>query len=242
MTRFPAPLLPLALALVACGRPLPAQQTGGAMGEGDADATAAAHAAMAHEHVHADPHLLMSSPRPATRRDSARAAALLADMRRELARYRDVRVAEREGYRPFLPNLPQPVYHYTSASRAIGEAFRFDVAKPTSLLYRKEADGGFTLVGAMYTAPRRVSEAELDERIPLGIARWHQHVNWCMPPRTQRERWREVKDGRPVFGPLSPIATREACDAVGGVFHEHLFGWMVHVNAWEEQPFEAHGH
>jgi hypothetical protein len=35
-----------------------------------------------------------------------------------------------------------------------------------------------------------------------------------------------------VFGPASPIATEEACDAVGGDFHATTFGWMVHANVF----------
>ncbi|HYS20970.1 MAG TPA: hypothetical protein VEO73_07770, partial [Gemmatimonadales bacterium] len=61
---------------------------------------------------------------------------------------------------------------------------------------------------------------------------WHQHVNWCVPPRGQRERWRETRDGRPVFGPKSPIADAAACAAVGGRFLPRIFGWMVHVQAF----------
>ena len=43
---------------------------------------------------------------------------------------------------------------------------------------------------------------------------------------------RHTSDGRPVFGPHSSIATQAACGAVGGRFVPHLFGWMVHVNAF----------
>ena len=39
-----------------------------------------------------------------------------------------------------------------------------------------------------------------------------------------------MRDGKPVFGPLSPIATREACEAVGGRFRPKVFGWIVHAN------------
>ena len=42
-----------------------------------------------------------------------------------------------------------------------------------------------------------------------------------------------MRDGKPVFGPRSPIATREACDAVGGRFRPRVFGWMVHANVLE---------
>lgn len=30
------------------------------------------------------------------------------------------------------------------------------------------------------------------------------------------------------------IATREACEAAGGRFHERIFGWMVHANLVRE--------
>jgi hypothetical protein len=69
-------------------------------------------------------------------------------------------------------------------------------------------------------------------------------VNWCTPkigPR-MRERWRETKNGQPVFGPRSPIATEEACDAVGGRFRPRLLGWMVHVMAFAgDDPREIWG-
>ena len=38
--------------------------------------------------------------------------------------------------------------------------------------------------------------------------------------------------GKPVFGPLGPIATKAACDSAGGRFLPRVFGWMVHVNAF----------
>jgi hypothetical protein len=87
--------------------------------------------------------------------------------------------------------------------------------------------------GAMYTAPARTELDALDQRIPLSVARSHEHVNWCLPPGGQRERWRETRDGKPLFGPKSPIATAEACAAVDGRFVPRLFGWMVHVMAFE---------
>src|ERR1051325_7794068 len=115
---------------------------------------------------------------------------------------------------------------------ALAEMLRFDAAKPTSLLYRKESDGTFVLVGAMYAASGRTSLDQLDARVPLSVARWHEHVNWCVPPLGRRDRWRETREGRPVFGPKSPMATAAACSAVGGRFLPHIFGWMVHVMAF----------
>jgi hypothetical protein len=203
------------------------------------DATHAVHEAMSHD-MHANPHVRMSPARAATPADSARAAALVMEARSSLARYKDVRVAEREGYRIFAPNVPQQVYHYTNVGVAFREHFKLDVARPSSLLYRKTADGSMQLVGAMYTAPRNASLEELNERVPLGIARWHLHTNMCVPRVAQKERWIEVADGKMVFGPASPIATREACDKVDGRFLPVVFNWMVHANMFESDVWGEH--
>jgi hypothetical protein len=186
-----------------------------------------------HGHDAGDPHLVLSTPRTTTTADSARAAALVATIRKELGRFRDVKVAIAEGYEQFLPNVPQPVYHFTNNRYGLAAAFAFNPTLPTSLLYRRNAGGGYTLTGVMYTAPLTMSEAMLDRRIPLGMARWHRHVNWCLPRRGEEGRWLETRDGAPLFGPRSPIATEAECDAAGGRFVPHLFGWMVHVNAFE---------
>jgi hypothetical protein len=84
----------------------------------------------------------------------------------------------------------------------------------------------------MYSMPRRASLDKLNDRVPLSIAHWHQHVNWCVPKRGEMSRWTETKNGAPVFGPDSPIATKAECDAVDGDFHEHLLGWMIHANVF----------
>jgi len=203
----------------------------GAMDSTEQQATAAAQEAMGGP-MPADPHMTLTPPRPGSGADSARAAALVAAMRAALGKYRDVRVAQADGFRQFLPGVQQQVYHFTNRRWALEEMLRFDAAKPTSLLYRKEPDGTFVLVGAMYAAPGRASFDQLDARVPLSVARWHEHVNWCVPSLGGRERWRETREGRPVFGPKSSIATAQACTAVGGRFVPRIFGWMVHVMAF----------
>src|SRR2546428_7175662 len=85
-----------------------------------------------------------------------------------------------------MPRRKQPVYRFTNWRWAIEAMFRFVPARPTSLLYREDANGHFELVGAMYTAPARTSDDDLDRRIPLSVARWHEHVNWCLPPHGAR--------------------------------------------------------
>ncbi len=176
-------------------------------------------------------HMEMTPVRAPTSADSARAAGVAAILRDALAPYRDTTAAAQAGYRLFLPNVKdQKVFHFTNNWRGAQEAIRFDPAKPTSLLYMKDSSGRFVLYGAMYTAPKRFSPAKLDARVPLSIARWHKHVNWCVPGRGNEQRWLERRDGQPVFGPESPIATEKECSAVGGTFHANVFGWMVHAN------------
>jgi len=178
-------------------------------------------------------HMELSPTRKATREDTAKARAVVRELREALAKYADTTAAVADGYKMFMPNVKaQRVYHFTNYRNAFMEALRFDAAKPTSLLYERAADGRLKLVGAMYSAPKRMRLGRLDDRIPLSIARWHKHVNWCLPPKDQADRWLEQRNGQPLFGPESPITTRKACDDVDGVFHPNLFGWMVHANVF----------
>lgn len=232
-----APATAVAIAVL-CGAtahrthpPAQAPTAMGAIDSTDQPAAAAAQEAMSGP-MSSDPHLRLTPLRGPTAAATARAARLVAQIHAALDTYRDVRVAQAHGFRQFLPGVKQPVYHFTNWWWAREEMFRFNPAQPTSLLYRQDAGGTLVLVGAMYSAPARASLEELDRRIPLSVARWHEHVNWCLPPAGQVARWREARDGKPVFGPKSPIATAEACAAVGGRFVPRIFGWMVHVMAF----------
>jgi hypothetical protein len=40
----------------------------------------------------------------------------------------------------------------------------------------------------------------------------------------------------PRFRLLGSINTKEACEAAGGEFLPHVFGWMVHVYPYETDP------
>ena len=173
-------------------------------------------------------HMTMTPARPPAPGDSARAAQIVTTLRSAIAKYRDVNIAVADGYKPFLPNVPQDLYHFTKRGNGIKAAFAFDAAHPTSLLYKKTATG-YALVGAMYTAPYRSSLDELNARVPLSIYPWHLHTNLCLPPRNESGGWRATQNGKPLFGPKGTITTRAACDAAGGTFLPHLFGWMVHV-------------
>jgi hypothetical protein len=175
-------------------------------------------------------HMAYSSTRPLTPADSVRAARVIHELRQAVVRYQDVRLAEADGYKMFAPQLKnQPQYHFTRNWNAARNQFGFDPARPTSLLYKRNERGELVLTGAMYTASKRTSEAELDKRVPLSVARWHRHVNWCVPKRSEKDRWFELKNARPVFGPLG-VSTEEECKAANGRFIRQAFGWMVHAN------------
>jgi hypothetical protein len=179
-------------------------------------------------------HMELTPLRSPTRDDSIRATKIATELRQAIAKYQDTAVARADGYQMFLPNVKeQRVYHFTNYRRAFVAAFHFDATKPTSILYKRGDDGKLHLIGAMYTMPKNAKLDRLDARVPLSIARWHKHVNWCIPKKGDQARWTEQRDGHPVFGPESPIATKTACDSVNGDFHESAFGWMIHANVVE---------
>jgi hypothetical protein len=187
-------------------------------------------------------HMAYSSRRPLTATDSIQSAHVINELRQAIAKYQDVSVAEADGYKMFAPQVKnQPQYHFTKKWNAIRNQFGFDPARPTSLLYKKDAQGQFHLIGAMYTASKGTSEEDLNKRVPLSVAHWHRHVDWCIPARQAKERWTETKNGRPVFGPLG-VATREECDAENGRFIPQAFGWMVHANTFAGNDLKSIWH
>ena len=185
-------------------------------------------------------HMELTPARSPTHADSVRATTVASELKRAIAKYADTTAAVADGYKMFLPNIKQQhVYHFTNNRHALGAAFHFDATKPTSILYSRGADGGLHLVGAMYTMPKNVKLDRLNDRVPLSVARWHKHVNWCVPKKGDEVRWLEQKNGEPLFGPESAIATKAECDAARGDFHPSLFGWMIHANVFEGASLAA---
>ncbi len=188
-----------------------------------------------HREAAENPHLQMTPVRAAHAGDVARADSIIAIAGAHLAKYRDVRVAEEDGYRRFAPDVPnQQVYHYTKLSAALKARFTFSPANPSALLYRDDGHGGLQLTGVMYTAPAGTTLDDLDRRVPLSVARWHLHSNICLPPSGRTRDSLATPGAR--FGFRGAIATRSACEAAGGRFREAMFGWMVHVNLFAPGP------
>src|SRR6202521_86015 len=184
-------------------------------------------------------HMHMTAMRPQTPGDAARANEIVAQLRSGIEKYKDYHVALNDGYKIFLPNLPQPEYHFTNYVNGFFEAFTFEPSRPTSLLYKKTSTG-YELVGAMYTMPKRATEDQLNARVPLSVAMWHLHTNLCMPPKDQVRNLDWTR-----FGLQGSIATEDACDAAGGRFRPVIFGWMVHVYPYQDsldKIFAMHHH
>ncbi len=204
-------------------------------------------------------HTVMTPSRPQTPQDIERARNVIATLRRALVKYHDPRVALAEGFRIFLPTVPQEVYHFTDYSASQEEYIgHSDLTRPGSILYLKNSSGDYVLVGAMYSAPADYTFDRLDAIIPLSVAHWHAHTNICLPNGiTLGDVLRgdvgashlDMPGMLPVssspsapainqrlgfladgrFGFTGKIADASACEAAGGHFLKQAFGWMVHV-------------
>lgn len=177
------------------------------------------------------PHMKVTSKRQTRPGDLERANRIVEETRRTIAPFKDHRVALREGYKPFLAQLPLPEYHFTNYWYGAEAAFRFNIEHPTSLLYVREREA-YRLTGVMFTAPARASLEELDSRVPLSVAQWHLHVNLCQPPPGRG--WEALRPNA-RFGLRGSISTEEECEKAGGRFSPRVFGWMVHVYPYEER-------
>ena len=206
----------------------------------DPEASTPAMHSMEGHHMDMGSHMKMTALREPKRGDEERAQKVVETARGVVEKYKDYRTALADGYKIFLPNVSQKMYHFTNYKYAFEAAFKFNPGHPTSLLYEKHGEE-YRLVGVMYTAPKRYHEKDLDQRIPLSIAQWHEHVNLCMPPADRKN-----EAIGPKFGLHGSIATKEECDANGGTFHPLVFNWMVHVYPLEKTEAQIwdvnHGH
>jgi hypothetical protein len=202
------------------------------------DSDASAHAMHSMEgHMDMGPHMKMTALRAPQPGDAERAQQIVVEARKAAEKYLDYHVALADGFKIFHPELPQKIYHFTSGRYAMEAFWDFNPEHPTSLLYEKHGDD-YKLVGVMYTAPKRYTEDQLNQRVPLSFAQWHEHVNFCAAPSsmTMTEKKEAYLGHDAKFGLKGSINTQEACDAAGGRFIPVVFNWMVHVYPFEKDP------
>ena len=222
------------------GGGLPAQAGESGLGEGAAmdqhDHADGAVDMMTPHQKHLGPHMKWTALRTVNADDAQRADHIVQALRQALAKYKDYRVAIDDGYVPMHPERKPRHYHFANKQQRFLAKVRFDPAEPTALLYRKAVDG-FELEGAMYTAPRDMSEDQLNERVPLSVAQWHAHVNICFTPDGSGRRMT-----RKQFGFKGKIATESECQQSGGRFVPQAGGWMIHVYPFESTPTKIWTH
>ena len=85
---------------------------------------------MADHDVKMSPHMFMTDLRPHNAADDQRAAQIVEQLRKSIVKYKDYKVALADGFRIFLPNLPQPIYHFTNYGYGYEAEFHFDAEKP----------------------------------------------------------------------------------------------------------------
>ena len=170
----------------------------------------------------------LRAPQPG---DEEKAKAVIAAVSATMEKYRDYKKAEKDGYVQGNPDVTQPQYHFTNEANAKEADLHFDPTKPTSLLYRQTPTQKFKLEGVMFTARPNATEDELNDRIPLSIAHWHKHINFCAAP---ADRVKEYMGAHPKFGMFGSIHTKEACEAEHGQFMPSVFTWMIHVFPYED--------
>ena len=175
-------------------------------------------------------HMYMTPLRPKQPGDKEKAIAVVAAAKAAIERYTDYRRALADGYVIANPKLKQPQYHFMNQANTREADLHFDATKPTALLYRRTPMQEYKLEGVMFTANPDATEDELNERIPLSIARWHRHVNVCDAP---EDRVKDYQAVHPKFGMFGSIKTAEACTAERGVFHPYKFTWMLHIFPYE---------
>jgi hypothetical protein len=172
------------------------------------------HAGMAMGHDH---HMGTSVPVTYTELEST--AALLQSARQATEKYRDVRIAEADGYHAIGPDVPGMGIHYVGPY----DGSKFDVAHPAILLYEKSAEdkNGLSLVGVSYLlkAAEGSDGQPLNAPFPKSLANWHRHENLC------------VLANNSVKADLSA----EQCGAEDGHFTAET-QWMVHAWIWKDSP------
>jgi len=196
------------------------------------DGSAHAMHSMEEHHLDMGPHMRMTPLRESQNGDQQKADEVVKAARRVADKYKDYKVALADGYKIFLPTLPQKQYHFTNYWYGVEAARHFNPEHPTSLLYEKHGDD-YKLIGVMYTARKGTNEDELNARIPLSVAQWHAHINMCIPPEDKKS---DMWSAHPKFGLQGSIISKEECDVAGGRFMPQIFGWMVHLYPFEQKP------
>jgi hypothetical protein len=180
-------------------------------------------------------HMQMSLKGEAAPGDAERANDILKVAAAVLSQYSDAKKAVHDGYRPFFPTgkIGEEI-HYTNYRYRRLEQQLIDYSRPGSILYKRTADG-LKAVGVMYTAPADATSRQLNAIVPLSVATWHRHVDFCGGPKTLP--FSEQLGPNARFGPQGSIHTEVACSAARGLWIPVVLNWMTHVYPNEQDKW-----
>jgi hypothetical protein len=173
--------------------------------------------------------MIMPDGKGPTWNDISSIYTLFARAKQVNARFKDVRVAERAGFkRDTRAGAHRNGYiRYNRPANAVQLGGELDVSKPVSLFYRLEKH--LTLAGLAYRFPASYTAAQLDTILPPSLVTWHEHINMCRPTK------------RLPASQAASIHDRAACESQGGHFVARM-GWEAHVWLWQKNKplFEPH--
>jgi hypothetical protein len=157
---------------------------------------------------------------PVTPENLSFAADFLAKARDATAKYKDVNVAEQDGYIRITQYLPVIGAHFLNPGFA---GRRLDPAHPPILLYQQATDGSWVLAGVAYLMPKRPG-VEAPPSTPLGsLAQWHYHSDLCFDLETLA---------------VSAAASATQCQ---GRFADET-PWLLHAWIWIDSPEGVFSH
>lgn len=146
--------------------------------------------------------------------------AQLERVRQATAKYRDVKIAEADGYKGVGVEIKGMGIHYLREL----EPKAFHLEKPSMLCYEKDASrsGGYSLVGVAYLMKSEEGPdgQPVSNPFPKPLAIWHKHENVCVLPNANNIE-HTIK------------LTEDQCRHQGGHF---LNEWMLHAWVWKDSP------
>ena len=146
----------------------------------------------------------------------SRLVAQLDTVRTATEKFRDVDVALKAGYRQATEEVPNMGAHFVHPLRSLDG--KFDPARPEILLYVRDEEGEWELVGTSFVQSLLLAGFDHPQAFVGPLDNWHVHYELCTGP---------------TF--TSRSATQAECRKDGGVWVP-AYGWMIHAWVWVDNP------
>ena len=151
-----------------------------------------------------------------TREQLATLVGQLDALREATDKYRDIDVALADGYRQTTGEVPNMGAHFNHSGRTRDGVF--NPAEPEILIYARDEQGEWELVGISFVLPRRIAGDDHPDGFEGQLDNWHVHYALCL---------RRGASGR--------TAAADECRRTGGIFLPS-YGWMIHAWVYRDNP------